>query len=173
MSPPCWWMGTGAGWGGDGSSTVSRRGGHGTGMLIAGLSRLQVTSSKSTPKQGSEMAQRPQRVRVRGAHPLPVPCPQLLPHGEGSTHDLVARGTRWVLPALFVTRSSSLSSPPGAPSSRLFPPGASNHTETPLDGARWPDASVMPAEPGRRGRASSCPTSRDAPPPAPSALIPL
>ena len=77
--------------------------------------------------------------------------------------------TRWVLPARFITRLPLLFSPPGARSSHLFLPGASNHRETPLERARWPDTSVM-LEPGRRGRASSCPMSRDVPPPAPSVL---
>lgn len=63
------------------------------------------------------------------------------------------------------------------PPRQVPPPSASSHrepqtTEMPLEGARCPDAGMMPEELGQRGRASSCPPSWDALPPAPSVLSP-
>lgn len=154
MSPLCCWMGlrTGGGWGGDGSSSISWRGGHGTGILITGLSWLQVISSKFTPNQGLEAVVGAVwlgacRLGVR------VPCLCLVtsscPMGRAAprTRWFEAPSTQWVLPARFITHPLSLFSPPGAPSSHFFPLGASNHMEMPPERAPWPDASVMSAEP--------------------------
>lgn len=83
-----------------------------------------------------------------------MPCPQFLPHGEGST--------QWVLPALFMSRLPSLSSLPGAPSSSLFPLGASNHMEMPLEGAHWfgawvvREVLILPLIPGCAERLHPC-----------------
>lgn len=99
-------------------------------------------------------------LRAQGTLALPVPCPLSCSWG-------------WQLPApsgcslLISSPSAFISSLLGAPSSCLFPLGASNLTQTPLEAApRKNDAGGA----GQGGSVSSCPTCRDVPAPAPAAL---
>lgn len=99
---------------------------------------LMVISAKSTPNWGLEAG------AGFGVH----------------SHCLVPRGraaprTQWVLAARFGPHPPSLCSPLCAPSSRLFPPEASDHTEMPLEGAHWLTQAGCRA--GAVREASSCP----------------
>lgn len=137
MSPPCW--------GGDNSSSISRRGGCTAGILGLGLSCLQVVSSQSTPNLGSEAPVGAEWLRAQGTLALPVLCPHSCSWG-------------WQLPA--GAPCSFPHPPPSFPPCWVHPPAASSHWE-PQTSRRhlWKQlpARMMPAEPGREGRSHPAP----------------